>query len=217
MNRIKRTSVDIKNFKDIASDLFSTKTTNTTTSPSSPSGRGAASSSDAQLSTLQRLEHLINSIKEIIKFLSSTPLLYETQRYSEPLHNLVTLHRFLRSQYQPSSSSSSSSLSSVSPLPASSSRPLAHPSESASPRTVRSATTALGVGRTMEHAKLVEDGVLRLVQYTDLVPLAFYKEKSGSAVHDLQTVESRKKVLLYAKVLKDRSETMLELAKLPVP
>ncbi|CCG82982.1 protein of unknown function [Taphrina deformans PYCC 5710] len=152
MNRIKRTSVDIKNFKDIINDPGAT---------------------DTQLSTLQRLEHLINSIKEIIKFLSDTPLIYETQRYSEPLGNLLTLHRALRSRY---------------------------PSR-----------------RPVPNAAMVDEGVLRLVQYTDLLPLAFYKEKSGQAVHGLQTIESRKKVLAYAKVLKDRSETVLELAKLPIP
>lgn len=157
MNRIKRTSIDIKNFKEINND-------DPTTSPST---------SDSQLSTLQRLEHLITLIKEIVKFLSSTPLIYETQRYQEPLTNCLVLHRELRSRY-----------------------PLRRP---------------------LPHATLVNEAILRLVQYCDLIPLNFYKEKSGETVHGLQTIESRKKVLAYAKVLKDRSETILEIAQIPVP
>lgn len=157
MNRIKRTSVDIKNFKGI-DDLSDTT---------------SSSSSSAQLSTIQRLEHLITLIKEIIKFLSTTPLLYETQRYHEPLTNCLSLHRALRARY--------------------------------------TADDAL------PHGQLVSQAILRLVQYCDLVPLAFYKEKSGERVHGLQSIESRKKVLAYAKVLKDRSESVLEMAGLPIP
>lgn len=152
MNRIKRTSLDIKNVRDIVDD---------------PAG-----TLDTALGTLQRLEHLILVLKDIIKFLSETPLIYETQRYSEPLQNLLALHRTLRARY---------------PRPA------------------------------QYHAPLVDEGVLRLCQFMDLFPLAFCKAQSGGAIHQLQTIESRKKVLAYAKVLKDRSETILEIAKIPIP
>lgn len=152
MNRIKRTSVDIKNIKEISTE--------------------PANGIDTALGTLQRLEHLILSLKGIIKFLSETPLVYETQRYAEPLQNLLALHRTLRARYP-------------------------RPGE--------------------WHPLLVDEGILRLVQFMDLFPLAFCKAKSGGAIHQLQTIESRKKVLAYAKVLKDRSETILEIAQIPIP
>lgn len=172
MNRIKRTSIDIKNFKDLIDQ--------------------PSQAHDTQLVTLQRLEFLIASIQQIIKFLSETPLIYETQRYGDPLHNLVALHRSLRARYTESHPS---------PFP------------SSTTTTTPTSTTTASSGRVA----LVDEGVLRLVQYTQLIPLSFYKEKSGGAVHGLQTIESRKKVLAYAKVLRDRSETILEIAQVPIP
>lgn len=155
MDRIKRTSVDIKNFKSL--DLV---------------GSDPEQNLDLQLQTIQRIEHIVLSLQHIIRLLSETSLSYETQRYEEPLNNLMAVHNVLRKQYPAS-------------LP--------------------------------KHANLLAECVNRMTQYTSLAPLAFFREKSGQAVHALQTIESRRKILGFAKTLKDRSETILEIAGVPLP
>jgi hypothetical protein len=66
----------------------------------------------------------------------------------------------------------------------------------------------------LKNAGILDDMVARMVQYVEIVPLAFFKSKSGSRLHDIQELAARKQVLAYAHVMQARTESMLEIAHL---
>lgn len=151
MNYIKRASIDIQGIDELKTDFIT---------------------EDMRSRVLQRIEHLISSVQQMAQILTEASLLYETQRYNDPLRNLMILHKTLRTDQG-------------------------------------------------EHAKrnlhMLDQCVLRLVQYTNIVPLAFFRAKTGRSLHAFQSLESRKDVLQFAKVLTDRTITMLEVGGIALP